>query len=188
MRDKFIYALNAALKDEFDFVPLYKTIKIADALLSNKDIFPQNFAEKDSDRFVLSEDTDFGTDLIMFISDWREDLGFSADDVTKVRENMCFGVIAMDVQEYLMENDCSLDDIDMGRYTADERVMDLVHVVTKAYQDYLNGNYTDSTVTKFIESFSQENSVSGLVDVLEDAVDRAGVAGSGEKGSDYIRE
>jgi hypothetical protein len=39
-REEFITILNGALKDQFDFVPLCKAIKIADVLLTNGATIP----------------------------------------------------------------------------------------------------------------------------------------------------
>ena len=163
---------DLAFDDTFE-----KVLRFASELtgISEDRLMEMMDGEREIDKdFVLSEDTDFGCDLMAFISDWREDfveLGFFHEDFEKIQSNqICFGVIAMAVQEYLNDDEIALDDIDMGRYTVDERVMDLVHIVDKAYMDYMNGNYTESAVKKFVECFQTQRAV--VEEVLSDAQSR----------------
>ena len=141
----------------------------------------------DMDKFLLSRDTDFGADLMQFISDYRVDFEYSGDDLDEIGGNKCFGLVMLRVQEYLDDEDIAFDDINFGRYSSDKRVADLIHVVDRAFHEYLDGEYDYAAINSFIENVrisvegKREDKKTSLSDQILSAATRASEAHSTEK-------
>lgn len=89
-------------------------------------------------QFMLSRDTDW-SDLMQFISDNRKTFDYSRKDLNTISKNECFGLVALQVKEYLEDEGLSLDDIDLSHYSNDKRKNALEDVVARAFRTYLSG-------------------------------------------------
>ena len=101
-------------------------------------------------QFTLSRDTDW-SDLMQFISDNRETFDYSRKDLNTISKNECFGLVALQVKEYLEDEGLSLDDIDLSHYSNDMRKNALEDVVARAFRTYLSGEYNPAEVHEFVE-------------------------------------
>ena len=101
-------------------------------------------------QFTLSRDTDW-SDLMQFISDNRETFDYSRKDLNTISKNECFGLVALQVKEYLEDEGLSLDDIDLSHYSNDKRKNALEDVVARAFRTYLSGEYNPAEVHEFVE-------------------------------------
>ena len=101
-------------------------------------------------QFMLSRDTDW-SDLMQFISDNRETFDYSRKDLNTIAKNECFGLVALQVKEYLEDEGLSLDDVNLSHYSNDKRKNDFEDVVARAFRTYLSGEYDPAEVHAFVE-------------------------------------
>lgn len=129
--------------------------------------------------FSLCEDTDFGVDLMQFISDNREALEFSRRDLDEIRDNNCFGIIMLRAQEYLNAAEVSLDEIDCGPLSMDEHLRGMLIAIDEGFADFAWGEYDPADIKKrvdelFCKDIPSEQPALSFAEQVRSAEARAG--------------
>lgn len=76
-------------------------------------------------------------ELFLLISDYREDIDLSHDEVLDLRKNPgLLEHIALSVREYLDDYEIRWEDIDMSHYSRDSHFIEIKKTIQEAYNKY----------------------------------------------------